>query len=126
MRILLIDDSSFVRLVGRRSLEKAGYTVLIDAHDGADGLRKAKELKPDLVVVDIALPKVNGFEVASRILEAQPYTLVLAISAIDEDWVREKSIEAGCFDFLAKPFEPEQLLERVAHAVSLKESLKYG
>jgi len=126
MRILLVDDSSFILLVGRRTLEKSGHEVVADAFDGEDGVRKALAFKPDLVIMDIALPKKNGFEASQLILESLPKTKVLAISAIDEEWIREKAVQSGCYSFLAKPFDPIELLEAVEQAKETKESVKYG
>jgi two-component system, chemotaxis family, chemotaxis protein CheY len=126
MRIIIIDDSSFIQLIGRRTLEKSGHEVVAEAYDGEDGVRKALAFQPDLVVMDIALPKKNGFEAAMDILEGLPKTKVLAISAIDEDWVREKAFASGCYDFLAKPFDAIQLLESIEQARVGKGETKYG
>ena len=126
MKVLIVDDSSFIVLVCRQALEKSGYQVVGEAYDGFEAIGKAQELKPDLIIMDIAMPKKNGFEATKIIQEFLPKTKVLAISAIDEDWIKEKAIQAGCFDFLAKPFETIQLLDVVARAKDLAEDLKYG
>ena len=76
--------------------------------------------------MDIALPKKNGFEATQLIQEILPKTKVLAISAVDEDWVRDKAIESGCFDFLAKPLDTLALVGRLDQEKDASGGLKYG
>lgn len=126
MKVLIVDDSSFIILVCKQTLEKSGYEVVGEAYDGLEAVEKAQELKPDLIIMDIALPKKNGFEATEIILDFLPKTKILAVSAIDEEWVKEKAIQAGCFDFLAKPFETVQLLDAVERSKKSVGDLKYG
>lgn len=126
MKILIVDDSPFMILVCRQTLEKAGYTVVGEAFDGEEAIEKAEIFEPHLVIMDIALPKVNGFEAAKVILNSLPETKILVISAIDEEWVQERSVAAGCTDFLAKPFGAAELIERVQRLADSTEGLKYG
>lgn len=126
MKVMIVDDSSFIQLVCKIALEKAGYTVVAEAYDGVEAVEKAERTQPDFVIMDIALPRKNGFEATMMIQELNPKIKVLAISAIDEDWVKEKAIQSGCFDFLAKPFETIQLVDILDHEKSSKGELKYG
>lgn len=126
MKIMIVDDSPFMTLVCRQALEKAGYDIVGEAYDGKEAIEKAISLKPDVVVMDIALPKVNGFEASKKILESAPGTFILVISAIDEDWVQENSALAGCSGFLAKPFDASALIEKVDGLKSSVEGLRYG
>lgn len=126
MKILIVDDSSFIGLVCSQALSKAGYEVVGEAYDGVEGVEKAQQLKPDLVIMDIALPRKNGIEATKMIMELLPGTLVLGISAIDEDWVREKAMQAGCFDFLVKPFETKQLVDYINKVKLENGVLKHG
>lgn len=126
MKVLIVDDSSFIGLVCTQALVKAGHEVVGEAYDGLDGVAKAEQLKPDLVIMDIALPKKNGIEATKMILELLPKTAILGISAIDEDWVKEKALRAGCFDFLVKPFETKQLIEYINRIKIEDGELKYG
>ncbi len=126
MKIMIVDDSSFIILFCRQALEKSGFNVVGEAYDGVEAVEKAQELNPDVVIMDIALPKKNGFEATESILELNPNTKILAISALDEDWIREKALKAGCFDFLAKPFEATQLINQMENLVGDSEGLKYG
>ena len=126
MKVMIVDDSSFIILFCRQALEKSGFEIVAEAYDGSEAIEKAQQYKPDVVIMDIALPKKNGFEATESILEFNPSTKILAISALDEDWIREKALKAGCFDFLAKPFEAMQLISLVENLAQEAEGLKYG
>lgn len=126
MKILIVDDSSFIILICRQALEKSGFQVVGEAYDGFDAIEKAQALQPDVIIMDIALPGKNGFEATQIIHEFLPKTKVLAISALDEDWIREKAIQAGCVDFLEKPFEAVELIDRIEKLKDSFGELKYG
>ncbi len=126
MKVLIVDDSSFVILVCRQALEKSGYEVVGEAYDGISAIEMAEKTQPDFVIMDIALPKKNGFEATQLIQEILPKVKVLAISAVDEDWVRDKAIESGCFDFLPKPFDTVALVSCLDDAKDAHGGLKYG
>ena len=126
MKILLVDDSAYILLICRHALEKSGYDVVGDAYDGEQAVEMARQLKPDLVIVDIALPKINGFDVTKQVLEELPTTYVMGISALDDKWVRDKATEAGCHDFLTKPFDALELIDRVNRLKISDKEVKYG
>lgn len=113
-KILVVDDAKNILLVLRMSLEKAGYEV-ITAMDGISALEKAQDLDPDLILLDILIPKMNGFLVFEA-LKDDPTTAetpVVFISAKAEDEDLKKARELGAADFLIKPVKQEQLLETV-------------
>lgn len=126
MKILLVDDSSFINLVCRQTLEKQGHQIVGEAYDGEEAVVLAAQRQPDLVIMDIALPKKNGLQATQEILAANPEIKVLAISAIEEDWVKDKALAAGCYDFLEKPFESATLIDKINSVKSDSEELKYG
>jgi DNA-binding response OmpR family regulator len=127
-RVLVVDDSrSLVRIV-ERTLQKAGFEVLT-AFDGLEGLRKAQEEKPNLIILDVVMPEMDGYEVC-RHLESDPDTaaipvLMLTVKGqvddpdVDEETFdarleeRMEAFEAGATDFLSKPVAAEELLGRV-------------
>ena len=113
-KILVVDDAKNILLVLRMSLEKAGYEV-ITAMDGITALEKAQDLDPDLILLDILLPKMNGFLVFEALKDetTTAETPVIFISAKAEDEDLEKARELGAADFLIKPVKQEQLLETV-------------
>ena len=112
--ILLIEDEADVADLARYHLKKAKYRVL-HALDGAEGLAMVQQERPDAVVLDIMLPRMNGFEVAKK-LKSDPTTEsipVLILSAKGEAESRIKGLELGAEDYLPKPFSPRELVLRI-------------
>lgn len=112
--ILLIEDEEDVSDLIRYHLKKSKYRVLTAA-DGLEGLRLASEERPDAVILDVMLPRLNGFEVAKR-MKADPSTAsipLLILSAKGEPEHRIKGLELGADDYLPKPFSPKELLLRI-------------
>lgn len=110
-RILVIDDEKSITNFLRRGLSYEGYTVDV-AQDGAEGLRLAREAWPDLVVLDVMLPGMDGLEVCRR-LRAGGDVPVLMLTARDEVADRVAGLETGADDYLVKPFAFEELLARI-------------
>jgi two-component system, OmpR family, alkaline phosphatase synthesis response regulator PhoP len=117
--ILLAEDDRILRKAGEATLRKKGYTV-ITAVDGEDALAKAREHKPDLILLDVIMPKLHGFEVLS-VLKSDPETRdipVIMLSNLEEESDVRKAIDGGASGYLVKSNLPlEQLAERVAAAV---------
>ncbi|MEV6415156.1 response regulator transcription factor [Kribbella sp. NPDC051718] len=110
--ILVVDDEpELVRFV-RRGLEAEGYQVLT-ATDGADGLRMALTRKPDLMVLDLRMPEVDGEAVMAGVLARSPSTRILVLSAAADVQARVRCLEQGAVDILAKPFAIRELLARI-------------
>lgn len=113
-KILVVDDAKNILLVLKMSLEKAGYEV-VTAKDGISALKKAQKLDPDLILLDILIPKMNGFLVFEA-LKDETSTIdipVIFISAKAEEKDLEKAKNMGAEDFLIKPIKQDQLLETV-------------
>jgi len=120
-KILLVEDNEMNRDMLSRRLEKRGYTVVL-AVDGAAGIAQAKAEKPDLILMDMSLPVIDGWEATKQIradaeISATPI-IALTAHAMSSD--REKCIEAGCDDFDTKPVELPRLLAKI------EEMLKKG
>lgn len=123
-RILLVEDNPDNRNIYRVILEHTGYTV-VEATDGEEALRAAREENPDLILMDLSIPKVNGLEV-TRILKNDSATRrvpIIALTAFAMASDRLKAAEAGCDGYLAKPVEPRAVVEEVRQQLSLKERL---
>jgi two-component system response regulator MprA len=112
MRVLVIEDDDAVRSAIRRSLLLAGYEV-IESPDGEDGLLKLAEDIPDVVVLDVGLPKVDGIEVCRRLRSAGDRTPVLMLTARDAVEDRVAGLEAGADDYLVKPYDVRELRARL-------------
>ncbi len=109
--ILVVEDDESIQLVIRNYLQAAGYRVTC-ADDGLIGLTLALDTKPDLVVLDINLPSMSGFEVAQQLrLESDVYVIMLTARGEEEDRIR--GLQIGADDYIAKPFSPRELVARV-------------
>jgi DNA-binding response OmpR family regulator len=111
-RILVVDDEPDLLGFVRSALEAAGYQVLTAA-DGAEGLRLALTAKPDLVVLDLHLPVLDGQAVLAALTAHDPTVRILVLSATEDKQVRVACLEHGAVDFLAKPFVVRELIARV-------------
>lgn len=117
-RILLVDDHAIVREGYRRLLEdEPGIHVVGEASDAVQACERARALAPDVVVMDIALPKSSGIEATRRMLKDQPQLRVLMFSMYDDAIYAYRALEAGALGFLSKSSAPEVLV-RAIHAVS--------
>ena len=113
-KILLVEDNEDNRLVYRTILDHFGFEVL-EAADGEEGIRRARADDPDLILMDVSIPKIDGWE-ATRQLKADPQTASIPIIALTAHALasdREKAREAGCDGYLAKPVEPRRVVEEV-------------
>ena len=112
MTVLVVDDDRTVRDVVRRYLEHAGYRVAV-AGDGEQALRIAAEAAPDLVVLDLMLPGIDGLEVCRRLRANGPVPVVM-LTALGEEEDRIAGLRLGADDYVTKPFSPRELVLRVA------------
>jgi len=114
-RILVVDDEPFIVETLRFALEKAGYVCLV-AYDGEEALRIAREENPDLIVLDIMLPKLNGFQVCRMLKfdERYRHIPIVMLTARAQERDRLLGKETGADDYLTKPFEFPELLRVIA------------
>ena len=116
-RILLVDDAAFMRKVIKDTLSKAGYTDLHEAVDGADAVEKYNSLKPDLVIMDITMPNMDGLEALKAIRAADGNANVVMCSAMGQETMVIDAIRSGAKDFIVKPFKGERVLKTVTSIV---------
>jgi len=110
--ILLVDDEPSIIKLARMYLEREGFRVEA-ANDGESALALAKHHHPSLMVLDVMLPRLDGFEVCRRLRVSQPDTAILMLTARDEDIDKILGLELGADDYLTKPFNPRELVARV-------------
>lgn len=115
--ILIVDDAAFMRMMIKDILTKNGYNVVGEAENGAKALEKYNELKPDLVLMDITMPEVDGIMALKNIKAADPGAMVIMCSAMGQQAMVIESITAGAKDFIVKPFQPDRVLEAVKKVV---------
>ncbi|HJU72168.1 MAG TPA: response regulator transcription factor [Gemmatimonadaceae bacterium] len=111
-RILIVEDAEDLALGLRANLEVEGYEVVL-AHTGEEGLRAAKEAPPDLVILDLMLPQLDGYEVLTRLRRARMEAPVLILSARGEEVDRVRGFRVGADDYVTKPFGVLELMLRV-------------
>jgi len=116
-KILLVDDAAFMRKVIKDTLSKAGYTDLYEAVDGADAVEKYNSLKPDLVLMDITMPNMDGLEALKAIRAADGSANVVMCSAMGQETMVIDAIRSGAKDFIVKPFKGERVLKTVTSIV---------
>ena len=113
--IMVVDDSVTVRKVTSRFLERQGFEVVV-ARDGVEAIDILQELRPDLMLLDIEMPRMDGFEVATQVRHnAQLSDLpIIMITSRTGEKHRERALEIGVTDYMGKPFQENELLERIA------------
>ncbi len=112
-RILVVDDSRTSRKILRTILEDAGHEVIGEAMDGQDGVNKFKELRPDLVTLDITMPVMDGLEALKGIREVDGNAKVIMVTAAGQQNKMIDAIKLGASEFVTKPFEPEEIIKMV-------------
>ncbi|MBR2131352.1 MAG: response regulator [Oscillospiraceae bacterium] len=112
-RILLVDDAAFMRKMIKDTLSKSGYTDLHEAVDGADAVDKYGELNPDLVIMDITMPNMDGLEALKAIRAKDGGANVVMCSAMGQESMVMDAVRSGARDFIVKPFKAERVLKTV-------------
>src|SRR5256714_6727503 len=115
MRILVAEDESIIRLDLRALLERAGFEVCAEARDGEEAVSLARSERPDLAVLDVKMPKLDGIEAARRILDERPIPIVM-LTAYGQDELVSRAVEAGGFGSLVKPVRGQDAVPPVAAA----------
>lgn len=116
-KILIVDDAMFMRMSIQQMLENKEHTVVGQAMDGVEAVEKFVELKPDVVLLDITMPKMDGIEALRQIKTINPETRVIICSAIGQQDMITKAIELGAETFIVKPFTQEILLQAIGNVV---------
>ena len=121
-RVLIVDDAAFMRMMLTDILIEKGYEIAAEAEDGEEALRLYKELKPDLVTMDIVMPGAGGIDSLRHILKEDPEAKILIVSALGQQALVKEAIEAGARGFVVKPFKPEKVIEEVENIFKKLES----
>ena len=116
--ILIVDDAAFMRMMIKDILTKNGYNVAGEAENGAKAVEKYNELKPDLVLMDINMPVMDGYDALRLIRERAPDIPVIALTAYAFETDRQRMFQAGFNECLAKPLRADELRSRIASLLS--------
>lgn len=116
-RVLIADDAAFMREMLRDILSDGEYEVVAEASDGVETVAKFDEHTPDLVTLDIVMPRKNGIDALREILAAHPTACIVMCSALGQEALVAEALESGARDFIVKPFKPEQVRTVVDRAL---------
>ncbi len=122
MRILVAEDETIIRLDLRTLLESSGFEVCAEAKDGEEAVELARRHEPDLAIMDVKMPRLDGIEAARRILDERPIPIVM-LTAYGQDELVSRAVEAGVFGYLVKPFREQDLLPAIQTARARHEEL---
>jgi two-component system, response regulator PdtaR len=122
VRILIAEDETIIRLDLRGLLERSGFEVVAEAKDGEEAVALARSEQPDLAVLDVKMPKLDGIEAARRILDERPIPIVM-LTAYGHEELVARAVEAGVFGYLVKPFREHDLLPAIRTARARHEEL---
>jgi len=117
-RVLIVDDAAFMRMMLRNILTKAGYEIVGEAENGKSALDLYKELKPDVVTMDITMPEMNGIEAVKALKQVDPQARVVMISAMGQQAMVMEAVQAGAKDFIVKPFQQDRVLQAIESALN--------
>ena len=115
--IMICDDAAFMRMMIKDILTKNGYNVAAEAENGAIAVEKYKEVQPDLVLMDITMPEMDGIQALKAIKGIDPQATVIMCSAMGQQAMVIEAIQSGARDFIVKPFQAERVLEAVKKVV---------
>ena len=115
--ILVCDDAAFMRMMIKDILSKNGYNIVGEAENGAKAVEKYAETKPDLVLMDITMPEMDGIQALKKIKETDPGAKIIMCSAMGLQAMVIESIQSGAKDFIVKPFQPDRVLEAVKKVI---------
>lgn len=115
--ILLVDDAAFMRMMLKDILTKNGYQVVGEAENGLKAVDKYRELMPDLALMDITMPEMDGLQALKKIKSEWPDAKIVMCSAMGQQAMVIDAIQSGARDFIVKPFQPDRVLEAVRKVI---------
>ena len=123
LRILVAEDETIIRLDLRGLLERAGFDVCAEARDGVEAVELARSSQPDLAIMDVKMPRLDGIDAARSILDERPIPIVM-LTAYGQEELVARAVEAGVFGYLVKPFREQDLLPAIQAARARFEELQ--
>ena len=110
-KIMLVDDAAFMRMMIKKALSSSGYNDFIEAQDGAEAVKKYSEEKPDMVIMDITMPNMDGLQALKKIREGDPNAKVVMCTAMGQESMVVDAIKSGARDFVVKPFDAQRIVK---------------
>ena len=117
-RILVCDDSVFMRMMLKKVLLDNGHEVVAEASDGREAVQAYRQHSPELVTMDITMPKLDGIEAVKIIREEDPFARIIMVTAIGQQAIITEAIKAGASDFIVKPFETDKVVQTITKVLA--------
>lgn len=112
-KIMLVDDAAFMRMMIKDTLSKNGYTDIVEANNGQVAVSTYSAEKPDLVIMDITMPVMDGLEALRQIKQMDPGANIIMCSAMGQEAMVVDALKQGAKDFIVKPFKPDRIMKTV-------------
>lgn len=112
-KIMLVDDAAFMRMMIKDTLSKNGYTEIVEANNGQVAVSTYSAEKPDLVIMDITMPVMDGLEALRQIRQMDPGANIIMCSAMGQEAMVVDALKQGAKDFIVKPFKPDRIMKTV-------------
>lgn len=116
-RIMVVDDAAFMRMMIKNILTKGGFEIADEAGDGQQAVEKYAAAQPDLILMDITMPNMDGIEALKKIKEIDPSARIIMCSAMGQEAMVVEAIKSGAMDFIVKPFQGDRLLAAIARVL---------
>ncbi len=118
--VLIVDDLVFIKMVLRDAVEKAGFRVVGEAGDGQEAVELFQDKRPDVVLLDITMPKMDGIAALKKIMEINPNANVIMCSALGQQRLIVEAIQLGARDFIVKPFREERVISAIKKVLDIQ------
>ncbi len=116
-RILVADDASFMRQMIREIVESEGFEVCGEASDGIEAIDEFRRLQPDVVTMDIVMPRMSGIDAVRGIMDLDPSACIVMCSALGQETLVTEALQAGAKDFIVKPFKPDSVIDTLKKVI---------
>jgi two-component system chemotaxis response regulator CheY len=120
INVLIADDLKFIKLVLRELVEKAGFRVVGEASNGEEAVELYQDKRPDVVLLDITMPKMDGLAALKQILKVDPEAKVIMCSALGQQSLMVQALQLGAKDFIVKPFREERVIAAIKHILDIE------
>ncbi|MFA4647638.1 response regulator [Pyrococcus kukulkanii] len=117
-RILIVDDAAFMRMLLKKILTQAGHEIVGEASNGKEAVEKYKQLKPDLVTMDIVMPEMDGITAVKEIMKIDPNAKIIMITAVGQEAKVMEALKSGAKGYIVKPFQAQKVIEEVNRVLS--------
>ncbi|RKX50649.1 MAG: two-component system response regulator [Thermotogae bacterium] len=117
-KVLIVDDAAFMRMLVKKIITQAGHQVVGEAGNGKEAVEKYKELKPDLVTMDIVMPEMDGISAVKEIMKIDPNAKIIMITAVGQEAKVMEALKSGAKGYIVKPFQAPKVIEEINRVLS--------